>query len=216
MKKAFIFDMNGVIVDDERIHQASWRQLCEKYGFKLTEDQFKHNVFGRTEKDTLNFLFQKELTDRELQPYLDERVQIAIELYKAEITLTEGLADFLEDLKKHEIPTAIATSARRPYTNFVLDTLSIRHYFKAIVTAEDIRNGKPNPEIYLKATEKLGVNPEQSIAIEDSVSGIKAAQAAGMYVIGITTTHSREELNFADRVINSFKEVSVENVGLTK
>lgn len=216
MKSALIFDMNGVIVDDERFHQASWRQLCKEHGFVLSEDQFKHNVFGRTERDTLNYLFQKQMTDVELAPYLEERVKIAIELYKPEICLTEGLEIFLKDLKEHQIPTAIATSARWPYTNFVLDTLKIRNYFQAIVTADDIQNGKPNPEIYLKAAEKIGVNPKLSIAVEDSVSGIRAAKAAGMYVIGITTTHVRKELELADMVINSFKEIDVELLELTK
>lgn len=216
MRKAFIFDMNGVIVNDERFHQASWRKLCEKYGFELTEEEFKHNVFGRTEKDTLNYLFQKQLTDEELEPYLTERVNIAIELYKPEIALTEGLAIFLEDLATHTIPTAIATSARWPYTNFVLDTLNIRKYFNAVVTAEDIQKGKPDPEIYVKAASKLGANPELCVAIEDSVSGIKAAKAAGMYVVGITTTHGKEELGLADRVVDSFKEVTVENLELIK
>lgn len=216
MRKAFIFDMNGVIVNDERIHQASWRKLCDKYGFKLTEEEFKHNVFGRTEKDTLNYLLQKELSDQELEPYLAERVQIAIDLYRPQISLTEGLTDFLEDLFRHSIPTAIATSARWPYTNFVLDTLNIRKYFKAVVTAEDIENGKPDPEIYLKAASKLKREPSLCVAIEDSVSGIQSAKAASMYVVGITTTHNKEELGLADKVVNSFQELSVEGLELSK
>lgn len=216
MRKALIFDMNGVIVNDERIHQASWRKLCEKYGFNLTDDEFKHNVFGRTEKDTLNYLFQKQLTDEGLEPYLIERVNIAIELYKPEIALTEGLAIFLDDLATHSIPTAIATSARWLYTNFVLDTLNIRKYFKSIITAEDIQHGKPDPEIYVNAASKLEVSSELCVAVEDSVSGIKAAKAAGMYVVGITTTHGKEELELADRVVNSFKDLSVENLELAK
>ncbi len=216
MKKAFIFDMNGVIVNDERIHQESWRKISQKYGFKLTEDQFKHHVFGHTEKDTFNYLFQRNLTDDELEPYLNERVKIAIDLYKSQIELTDGLLDFLNDLQKHEIPTAIATSARIPYTNFVLDTLNIRPYFKGIVTAEDIEKSKPDPEIYLKAAKKINVLPGDCVAIEDSLSGIKSAKSAGMFIVGITTTHDRNELKLADRVVDSFSELSVESLELSK
>jgi beta-phosphoglucomutase-like phosphatase (HAD superfamily) len=214
MYKALIFDMNGVIVNDERIHQASWRQLCKKYGFELSEEQFKQFVFGRTEKDTLNYLFDKELTEAELAPYLAERVEIAIELYKPDIALTDGLATFLKDLAAHHVPLAIATSARWPYTNFVLDTLSIRPHFKSVVTAEDIQNGKPHPEIYLKAAAQLGIAPEECIAIEDSVSGIKSAKTAQMYVVGITTTHLASELKQADRVIETFNDLTPQNLGL--
>lgn len=214
MPRAFIFDMNGVIVNDERIHQASWRQLCQKYGLNLTEEQFTHHVFGRTEKDTLNYLFKKELTDQELAPYLAERVELAIELYKPEIALTQGLADFLNDLQANQIPTAIATSARWPYVNFVLDTLHIRQYFQAVVTAEDVIKGKPDPEIYLKAAKQLGVDPADCVVIEDSVSGIKAAQAAGMSVVGITTTHQAAELALAEKIVGSFSELSVQNLAL--
>jgi beta-phosphoglucomutase family hydrolase len=214
MRRAFIFDMNGVIVNDEHVHQASWRMLCDKYGVSLTEEEFKQKVYGRTEKETLNFLFQKQLSEKELEPYLAERVQFAIEFYKPEISLTNGLGGFLEDLATNEIPTAIATSARWPYVNFVLDTLNIRKYFRVVVTAEDIKNGKPDPEIYLRAAEMLGVDPALCVAVEDSVSGIKAAKAAGMYVVGITTTHGKEELGLADRIVDSFKELSVNSLDL--
>lgn len=91
MLGAIIFDMNGVIIDDERIHQESWRQLCKKYGFQLTEEEFKHNVFGRTEADTLSSLFRRQLTPEEINNYSAERVEIAISIFKPKLALTNGL-----------------------------------------------------------------------------------------------------------------------------
>jgi len=206
--------MNGVIVNDERIHQESWRQLSKKYGFKLSEEQFKHDVFGHTEVDTLDYLFKRHLSPEEQQPYLDERVKIAIDLYKPQIALPNGLLEFFNLLEQNSIPVAIATSARIPYTNFVLDSLKIRHFFTHIVTSEEIKRSKPDPEIYLLAAQKLGIDSQLCIAIEDSLSGIKSAQAAGIYVIGITSTHTREELDLANLVIDSFTELSLEKLEL--
>ncbi|OGI18154.1 MAG: hypothetical protein A3J06_04450 [Candidatus Moranbacteria bacterium RIFCSPLOWO2_02_FULL_48_19] len=212
MFQAIVFDMNGVIIDDERIHQEAWRQWCQKYGFRLTEDEFKHNVFGRTEADIFSSLFHRQLSSDELEKYSAERVGIAIFLFKSKVALTEGLLEFFHELKAHNIPFAVATSARKPYTDFILDGLNIRQFFKKIVTAEEISKGKPDPEIYLLTAKKLLINPIHCVAFEDSLSGIKSAQAAGMKVIGITTTHTAEELGGADKVIDSFKYISIEDL----
>jgi len=212
MFQAVIFDMNGVIIDDERIHQESWRQLCHKYDFHLTEDEFKHNVFGRTEADTFAYLFHKQLTPEELERYSSERVEIAISIFKPKLALAEGLLQFLQELHVCNVPLAIATSARKPYTNFVLDGLNIRQFFKQVVTAEEVSKSKPNPAIYLMTAKKLSVDPKSCIVFEDLLSGIKSAQAAGMKVIGITTTHVAEELNIADKIIDSFKHINVDDL----
>ncbi|MEO8581746.1 MAG: HAD family phosphatase [Patescibacteria group bacterium] len=212
MFKAVVFDMNGVIVDDERIHQESWRQLCQKYGFHLTEDDFKHKVFGRTEADTFTYLFHKQLSRIELQQYSSERVKIAISIFKPKLALTEGLLQFLQELQAKNIPLAIATSARKPYTDFILDGLNVREFFKQIVTAEEISKGKPDPEIYLLAAKRISIDPKDCVAFEDSLSGIKSAQAAGMKVVGITTTHTVKELDIANKIIKSFKNITVEEL----
>ncbi len=201
--------MNGVIINDERIHQESWRQLSKKYDFHLTEQDFTEHVFGKTEKDTFAYLFGKELTPAELEKHSAERVEIAIDLFTPQLALTDGLEDFLKELEKNSIPIAIATSARRTYTNFILDGLNIRHYFQKVVTSEDVTRGKPDPEIYLLAAKELGASPQNCIVFEDSLSGIKSGKAAGMKVIAITTTHKREELSSADKIIDSFSELSL-------
>lgn len=118
----------------------------------------------------------------------------------------------MEELEKERIPLAIATSARKPYTNFILDGLNIRKFFQQIATAEEITKGKPDPEIYLLAANKLGVDPRKCLAFEDALSGIKSAQAAGLKVIGITTTHSAEELKIADKIIDSFKDITIKTL----
>lgn len=199
--------MNGVIINDERIHQESWRQYCQNHGFQLTEEEFKHEVFGRTEKDVFEYLYKRPITPDELAKFSDERVDVAIDIFKPQIKLADGLQSLLEQLHEMKIPLAIATSSRRRYYQFVIDALLLSKFFQATVTAEDITHGKPHPEIYLAAAKALGVAPADCEAIEDSVSGIKSAQAAGMTVTAIASTHQPDELQSAERVIKSFTEI---------
>jgi len=208
--QAVIFDMNGVIINDERIHQESWRVYCKKHGFQITEEDFKHNVFGRTEKDTFTYLYNREITPEELEQFSNERVDTAIEIFKPQIKMTEGLQNLLDELLEMNIPMAIATSARKRYFNFIMDQLNIRKYFIVVLTAEDITKGKPDPEIYLETASKLQIEPQNCIVFEDTLSGIKAAKAAGMKVVGIATTHFKEELGLADTVVNNFEKVNLE------
>lgn len=213
LPKAIIFDMNGVIINDERVHQQSWKEFCQKYKFSLSEDDFKNKVFGRTEADTLTYLFNKKLTDNEISNYSDERVKTAIDIFKPQLKLNDGLLNLLIDLKNNDIPIAIATGSRTVYTNFIIDGLKIKEYFKQITTAQEVFKGKPDPEIYLLTANKLNVDPKDCIVFEDSISGIKAAKSANMKVVAITTTHQRDELLIADKVIDSFTEITVKELG---
>lgn len=212
MLKAIIFDMDGVIIDDENIHQEAWRILCKRKGISLKQSDFKNNINGKTSKDILTHLFKKELDAEEFEMTSLEKINITIELLKNRMEPTQGLHEILESIYEKKIPMAIATSSRNKFVAFVLDQLNIRKYFKIIATAHDVKIGKPNPEIYLKTAERLQVNPRNCVVFEDSLSGIKSAKAAGMRVIGIATTHPREELNSADLAVKSFNEINIEKL----
>lgn len=204
MFKAVIFDMNGVIVNDERIHQQSWRQFSQDHQLHISEEDFKQKVFGRTEKETFQFLFNSTLTEEEISKYSDERVDVAMGLFRPQLRAIQGVVEVLYYLKELQIPMALATSSRKRYQTFIFDNLNLWQYFDAIVTAEDVTKGKPEPEVYLRAAELLSVDPKECVAIEDSVSGIRSAQAAGMKVIGIATTHEAAEIQKADKVVKDF------------
>ncbi|MBW7956081.1 HAD family phosphatase [Patescibacteria group bacterium] len=208
MFSAVIFDMNGVILNDERVHQQSWRVFCQQHGFRLSEEQFTKKVFGRIEKETFEFLFKKKLSEAEVEHYSNERVDIAISLVEPVLKANDGLLEVLKYLKELQLPIGLATSSRKRYMNFVFDKLDLWNFFDAIVTAEDVQKGKPEPEVFLKAAALLRQEPEKCVAIEDSVSGITSAHAAGMKVIGIATTHTPEEIKAADKVIHSFEDQS--------
>src|SRR6185369_577003 len=167
---------------------------------------------GRRESETFEFLFKRKLSEEEVNKYSNERVDIAIPIFKPIMEATPGLLEFLRYLKDQHVPMALATSSRKRYLEFIFDGLNLWQYFQVIVTSEDVKKGKPDPEVYLKAATQLGIPAEHCLAIEDSLSGIKSAQAAGMKVIGIATTHAPEEILQADKVILSFQQQSFEEL----
>jgi HAD superfamily hydrolase (TIGR01509 family) len=128
-------------------------------------------------------------------------------LYKDVIKPLSGLDNFLKELEDRSIPKAIGTSAPRSNVDFVLEHTHLRKYFTTILDQSDVEHGKPNPEIYLKVAERLGFPPQQCIVFEDSLSGVESAQRAGAKVVGVTTTHSQQELAHTDLVIADFTKL---------
>jgi HAD superfamily hydrolase (TIGR01509 family) len=157
----------------------------------------------------LEYLFKRELTAEEVHRYTEEKEDVYRDLYRPHLKPTEGLLPFLELLRAGDVPTAVATSA--PYSNidFTLGGTGTRPYFREIVDARHVKRGKPDPEIYLQAASRLGMQPDRCIVIEDALLGVQAGLAAGMKVIGITTTHSAAELNNTHLVINDFRTLSL-------
>ena len=209
---AILFDMDGVIVDNNQFHKSAWQQFCTNNGFNFPEDEMNKHVYGRTNKDILNFLFGKELQPEEIDRCGEEKEHIYREIYKPHIKLLKGLIDFLKKAKENNIKLAVATSAPKTNLDFVLGNTNIKQFFDVLVDDSFITHGKPNPEIYLKTADLLDIPAKKCIVIEDSLSGIKAGLNAGMKVIGVTTTHAVEELSTAHHVINDFNELSLEDV----
>lgn len=208
---AFIFDMDGVIVDSNPYHKIALRQFCEKHGHKLTETELREKIYGRTNKDWIPNLFGKISPELALK-YANEKEALFRALYADDIKPVPGLIEFLEGLDRMELPRAIATSAPRENVDFTLDKTATRSYFRVILDESFVNRGKPDPEIYLKTAMTLNLPPGQCIVIEDSLSGIEAAKAAGSRVIAITTTHSKAELPPVDLIIDDFGGVSPKGV----
>jgi len=205
---AVIFDMDGVIVDTNVFHKDAIHQFCKKYGFSLTEEQLRTSIYGRTNKDWLTNLFGT-LTPEQLHAYAHEKEQLFRDLYAPHIKPVKGLLQFLESLSAQSIVAAIATSAPPENVAFVLSHIPIRKYFNVILDERVVTYGKPDPEIYIKTAAALGFKNEKCIIIEDSLSGVTSGRRSGSKVIGITTTHTREELTDASYIINDFDELKL-------
>lgn len=209
--QAALFDMDGVIVDNHIYHVRSWAEFCRTKNIPFDESTFRTKYFGKNTRDTFNGLLDYPLTEEQINTLGEEKEKIYREIYKDDITPVDGLIPFLISLKEAGIKTAVATSAPTSNLNFTLDALKIRHLFDVVVDASMVSKGKPDPEIYLKAAKLIDIPPSNCVVFEDSISGIKSGQNAGMRVIGLVTTHTRNELPLA-LAINNFTEISIEMI----
>lgn len=208
--KAVIFDMNGVLINDEPYHKEAWKIFCARHGLSFNEQGFNEYCMGRTNREILRYLFHEELSDEQDRTLREERIGYSKSLLPKILPAPDGLDVFLNGLRKRKFKLAVATSSQRDYADFVLEKYGFRKYFDTVVTAGDVTKSKPDPEIYVTAAERIQTSPSDCLVIEDSMSGIHAAKTAGMKVFGITTSHGPLELAEADQVIASFTDIDIE------
>lgn len=209
---AVIFDMDGVIVDSNPYHKIALRQFCEKHGYHLSDEELKSRIFGRTNKDWLMNLFNEKVTSQQIKEFEEEKESLFRKIIAPHIQPMKGLIPFLETLEKQKIPRAVATSAPPTNVQFTLEKTGTKKYFQVVVDGDMVENSKPHPEIYLKTIAAIHFPAEKCIVVEDSLSGITAGRAAGCKVIGITTTHTREELSATDLVIDDFDQLTFDDL----
>jgi beta-phosphoglucomutase len=202
MEYAFIFDMDGVIVDSNPTHKIALKQFCKEHGYDLSEKDLREKIYGRTNRDWLLNLFG-DLDEETIRRYAEEKEALFRRLY-TDIEPLSGLISFLNKIDELSIPRAIATSAPRANVDFTLDKTNTGQYFNTILDDSFVTEGKPNPQIYLKSAAALGFDPAKCVVFEDSLSGVKAGKNAGCKVVGLTTTHTAQELYETDLLIRDF------------
>lgn len=205
MTNAFIFDMDGVLIDSNPTHKIALKQFCKTHGYELTEEQLREKIYGRTNRDWLLNLFG-DLPEETIRKYAEEKEALFRSLYH-DIKPLDGLLQFLGKMDEQDVPRAIATSAPRANVDFTLEHTQIGPYFETILDDSFVSKGKPDPEIYLKSAAALGFDPGRCVVFEDSLSGVTAARRAGCKVVGITTTHSPSELHETDMTLENFKNL---------
>ena len=211
MKRALIFDMDGVIVDNSEYHYKAWMEFASRHGFNITQNDVK-SWLGNTSRMVINRLYNKELDNSTIKVLSNEKEEIYREIYSDWIKPVNGLKIFLELMSDNGILLGIATAASTANVDFVLKKTQLSSFFKIVTDASMIKNGKPDPEVFLKTAELLGVEPSHSIVVEDAMHGITAARSAGMKVIALTTTHLREELGHADLVVKDFSHLKLKDI----
>jgi beta-phosphoglucomutase len=200
---AFLFDMDGVIVDSNPAHKIALKQFCQKYGHDLSEEQLREKIYGRTNKDWIPVVFGNISEDQQRR-FAEEKEALFRQIYADSIKPVDGLLSFLEHLQKLGIPKAIATSAPKANVDFTLSKTATARFFETILDESFVSKGKPDPEIYLKTAKALKFEAPKCIVLEDSLSGVKSGKAAGCKVVAITTTHKASELHEADEIIENF------------
>lgn len=191
--RAAVFDMDGTLVDNMHVHRDAWRRFLERKGLPFDEEQYLRNNTG-TITEIIPRFFPQATDPAEAYRLGMEKEAVYREVYRGHVVPLPGLVAFLDTLRSAGIRIALATAADRGNIDFTLDELGIRDRFDALVGAEDVQRGKPHPDVYLRAAERLAVEPRHCLAFEDTPAGIRAALGAGMRVVGIATTHPRTEL----------------------
>lgn len=210
MIKAIIFDFNGVIVDDEPLHEKAFRQACLEIGIRLSSQDYAVFCLGRTDMDGARRIQEKfSLSDKSREDLLQRKSKLYFVLLKSNLHTVLGVIELIGMLKGSFL-LAIATAAYPEEVEFILQALGIREDFGVIVSAKDVTHSKPHPEPYLLAAKKLGVLPSECAVIEDTPSGIISAKGAGMKCIAITTTRRKEELQQADVTVDGLFEISAD------
>ena len=209
---AAIFDMDGTMVDNTPYHFKTWQTLYKKYGIgDLSEETYKTEISGVPIMDTVRSLFP-DADEETLKSLVREKEQLYQEIYTPFIAPINGLENLLTELKDGGVKLAMASSASWDDIDFVLSHVKVRQYFDVIIDGNRVSKGKPNPQIFLKAAADLQMRPEDCIVFEDSMAGIKAGNAAGMKVIGITTAHPADKLKPTSLTINDYTELSLQKL----
>jgi beta-phosphoglucomutase family hydrolase len=211
-KKAFIFDLNGTMIDDMHYHAQAWYDILNndlKAG--LTWDEVKVQMYGKN-SELLERIFGKNHFSNERMKELSlEKERRYQQEFLPKLSLIPGLQKFLEKAKQLNIPMAIGTAAIPFNVDFVLDNLKIRNFFEAIVSADDVTESKPNPETFIKCAQILDMEPSACIVFEDALKGIEAALNAGMESVVLTTMHPAEDFSSYKNVISFIKDYSTVN-----
>ncbi len=207
--------MDGVLVDSNPFHLRKWVNLLNEHGIPFNSEELPKQILGHRNDDLLRHFFGSNLTAperRALTEELEEKFRVA---FKPHAEPLPGLRELIVQASQAGIAMAVASSAMSKNVEFVVDALGLRPYFRCLLNGDEVTHAKPDPEIYLKAAEKLGLDPGQCVAFEDSFVGIEAAKNAGMKCVAIGSSFPLEDLRRtrADRVVLSFLELDLEGLG---
>jgi beta-phosphoglucomutase family hydrolase len=205
--RAFLWDLDGVIVDSAAPHYQSWRNTLAAHGTSLTEKQFR-SYFG-TRNDHIIREVLGPLPELEVKAISEEKEQRYRDLIREKARAFPGAMELLRVMKKGNYPLALATSAPSENVELVSAQLGLSAYFDVVVCGQDVKESKPSPDIYLRAAEKLGVDPGQCVVFEDSPHGVAAAKRGGMKCVAVTNSHPAEALKAADRIASSLEQVDL-------
>jgi beta-phosphoglucomutase len=212
-KPAFIFDMDGTIVDNMAFHTKSWLEFFARRGKEYEAEAFFRETAGAQGREILRARLGADVTDEEIAALAAEKDALYREMYGPHRRAIQGFDDFVTQADARGVALAVATSAPPKNIVFTLDELDLRRHFAAVVGAADVKQGKPHPDVFLKAAEQLGADPANCIVFEDAPLGVEAARRAGMRAVVITSTLPADafaEFDNVVRIVGDYDELDVD------
>lgn len=211
MLQAVIFDWDGVVVDSSAHHERSWEILAAKRGLPLPPDHFKRG-FGKKNNVIIPDLGWTS-DPAQVDALAHEKEEIYRDLVRQNgITPLPGVHTLLEALRSADIPCAIGSSTERANLDLLLDLMDLRAFFRVIVSGEEVVHGKPAPDIFLLAAERLGTEPPRCVVIEDALVGLEAARQAGMPVVAVATTEPLAALHDANLAVPTLEDLTIAQI----
>jgi len=206
---AVVFDMDGVLIDSHPAHLAAWGEFLRSAGKQVFDDELSFVLEGRTRSEILRH-FLGPLPDRELEQYGRRKDEIFRAL-EHRINLIPGVLEFVRDLNRQGIVSAVATSASEIRTFSTIERMGMAEFFEVVVTASDVSRGKPDPMVYQLACERLGITPCHALAFDDAPGGILAAKSAGLRCVGVSSNGLAPQLldAGAEQIIRDFRHVTL-------
>ncbi len=206
-----IFDMDGVLADTARAHYESWQAIGQRYGVEISWEDF-HETFGQPNRRIIPLFLGREMPPEELERIDREKEEAFRDIVRDAVEPLPGAVELVRRLDEAGFRLAIGSSGPRENIEAIAGALGLRERFDAIAGAGDVERGKPAPDVFLVAAERLGTGPERCLVIEDVPAGVQAAQAAGMKCVAVTNTHAAGALRAADRVVESLAKLDAADV----
>ncbi len=202
-----IFDMDGVLIESRDAHWTAWQRLGAELDAPFTRELFE-TTFGMHNRQIFPLWLGPDLAEPELERLSGRKEEMFREAARETLEPIPGVRELIASLASEGFCLAVGSSGPRPNVEMALDVLGVREHFRALSTGDDVANGKPHPEVFLIAAERLGLEPSRCVVLEDAPQGVAAGLAAGARVIAITSTKPAAELSGAHRIVETFESVS--------
>ncbi len=208
---AVIWDMDGVIADTGPLHLSAWQETLGKRGVNFSAEDFRQS-FGERNDTIIRKAMGKQIAPGEIEAIAREKEEIFRSRARQRIKPLPGAVELIQSLNIEGVKMAIASSTTIENIRLVTEELGIANCFQAIVNGHEVTEGKPSPQVFLLAAQKLGVEPGNCLVIEDAVAGVAAAKKAGMHCLAVTNTHPRQRLKQADLIVDSLEAVTIKDL----